>query len=538
MLPDVNYLRPTEFLIRAKPERIELSESYEQKIQQNIAVSRSDGAEPSGKIEIVVPYDGAEFFGKSAEYDAVSHELREDAWLETEALEVRGRVGYVYFQSVGKSDLVGQLQASGLWSHDQMMPVEVTLRDIRGRRFHRPLNDEYSCKLQVGYKPDLGGFPVDLKLVEPDKDKPERLLHISDEEKIISDDDDWRDSNEILGRLRRQAPLNDQYEIPIQIKLEVKFLSGDELPEAMDIELQIDCPTYESASLITLSKQEARDDEDAKIEAQHRIESVDESAGFLVWSGVPLALEPFEPTDDTPERKEAVYKSVGMVLRVKEPVMFRDVKTLGGRLKCAFDWSFSGVKLLYFNAYGQVNRDASSLVKAKSSVLIGFDIQLKRFSQDKLSVPYQRFQFSDVRFEEDRVGDLIKVLRELSFEFDPVQNSRKTIVDEKEAHEPTFTILQDGERESEANGRLIHVKKMVGEREIVLYIHIYGFQMVTKRERHAHAGQDKYTSDRPTGHTVVDMGGRSYGDSKRLVAMMNAIHDGLKDSFGHASSGS
>jgi hypothetical protein len=151
--------------VRARLERARITERYFyfQEISQN--ADRHIEKAPEGRIELVLPYDGDQYFSRQARKD-VDHARQLGAKRATEAL-----IGHLLLTGFEHADLDG---LPDLGPTHGSVPIRVPITGLPGPSEPDPLiTDRSACVVSHDYQPDTRHFKVepvdvDAKLHDPD----------------------------------------------------------------------------------------------------------------------------------------------------------------------------------------------------------------------------------------------------------------------------------------------------------------------------------------------------------------------------------
>src|SRR5262245_44804044 len=130
---------------RAHPEKVKFTERYyyDQEISYNSSIKVSQ--EPDGQIEIVVPYDGCQYFTRQACHD-VEHQL--DGHPPQDRVDAL--IGHLVLADYSRTDLGHLLDLDDRWGS---VPLCVS---VVGRSLHSAeqlRDDRHSCKITYQYVP-------------------------------------------------------------------------------------------------------------------------------------------------------------------------------------------------------------------------------------------------------------------------------------------------------------------------------------------------------------------------------------------------
>jgi hypothetical protein len=223
---------------RAKPETVSIVETYSylQEISRNRDLQADQSRPPTGRVRIVLPYDGDHYFTRQASSD-VSAQLPSDHTDPTEAL-----VGHVVLTNYGRADLGHGGNRNGRFT---ALPIRVP---VSGgglpRGYDHLIGDRASCVLTHDYRPDpnqpeILPVTVSITLLDPDSDDFLEIARLGD-----------ADPDELKARLPVLRTFEPYLELRVKIQVHVAGGSPDLRPEVSLV--SIDWPKMTSLSSFRL----------------------------------------------------------------------------------------------------------------------------------------------------------------------------------------------------------------------------------------------------------------------------------------------
>lgn len=223
---------------RAKPETVSIVETYSylQEISRNRDLQADRSRPPTGRVRIVLPYDGDHYFTRQASAD-VSAQLPPDHTDPTEAL-----VGHVVLTNYGRADLGHGGNRNGRFT---ALPIRVP---VSGgglpSGYDHLIGDRASCVLTHDYRPDpnqpeILPVTVSITLLDPDSDDFLEIARLGD-----------ADPDELKARLPVLRTFEPYLELRVKIQVHVAGGSPDLRPEVSLV--SIDWPKMTSLSSFRL----------------------------------------------------------------------------------------------------------------------------------------------------------------------------------------------------------------------------------------------------------------------------------------------
>jgi hypothetical protein len=379
---------------RANPERVRLTERYfvRQEISGN--PQKDVSSEPTGEIEIRVPYDGHEYFTRQACADVRLHAPRHRGAELPPAL-----VGHLLLANYNRTDLGDVL---GLRQRYGSVPVRVPVSDL-GTDDDRSLlfADEQTCVISHDYRPDrdqLRVVPLDVKmdLFDPDSIDSYRYSTTSG----IAFGSGWPD-------MTQQVSFRSHLILRVAVKATLPKVDGwrELRPEVEKVSLG--WPTITSLRAVKLQI----GDGEKPIRYNPLTRAIE-------WSGVEMSvLEPVSEDSDT-----LTYCSDPMFIVIEQPGELYQQDSLAGTVEVRIeDYLLSGVEARYANGIGRVVRrhepERVTVLNAEMTLILD-DAFAKRMVS-----PYQHLYFDEVIPDSKRIDDIEAALKDRGFEVNVVSNN-------------------------------------------------------------------------------------------------------------------
>jgi hypothetical protein len=459
-------------LVRARPESVQLTETYfyEQKIARNQRTTARQA--PTGRIEVVVPYDGERFFGRQARQD-VLRQLGPGAPPGTEAL-----IGHLALLAADRTDLASVADLGGP-SGSVPLLVPVTLGNLGHPGWLR--DDRRACEIGYDYRPD-----------DPERFAVEVRLRLEDEE-------EWIPTGKSRESLDRQAVQASSFHPDLLVRLDVKLRlpSRSEEPSTPPrvSRVALDWPSLTSLRGLRLTVADDR----------HPF-AYDPEASRLTWTDVPIEPVRRRPSD----ADHRYYASKPMTLAIHQPGELYQETSLGGRVEVEVPGCLlSGLQARLFDGTGRRCDDPEP--ELSSRLVLDFRLVLdEAFARRRLH-PYQLLYFDELIPDHLRLADIKAALHDRGFRVEePIKDLSTADPDDLAAY-----LLATHPR---------------GPDVMQLWLLVYGRRHPTRRRARVKGGLT-YTTAFESGELRIRMGGQVPGDGKVATHEMNELHAALRDWF-------
>ncbi|WP_434445002.1 hypothetical protein [Lentzea sp. E54] len=465
---------------RAVPDVVRVSEHYEfeQEISRNPSLDWK--GEPSGKVEVTIPYDGAGHFGALARADV--EEALDGPWSGRRPKEVR--IGHLLFDSYGGSDLGRLLDLSG---RNGAMPLSVPLPDDAGE-FGA---DRLTCAIRHDYRPDrtkLKQYPVDVRvdLLDPDNaGLPEVDVVGSRDREIIES---------MPSRIERHVSFRPYLQLRMTVWVHLPKPPEGVVLQPKVSKVSLDWPTITSLRGLHLSKgAEGYDNDESAVWYNPLTRSIE-------WDDVPMTRVGEENAD------VHSYRSHEMNLWIKQPGELYAQSILDGHVEVEIPgYLLSGLGARLADANGRMPQDRQP--ESKTVIGTGLRLVLDDAFARRSFAPVQHLRFDEVIPEEERITDITTALSDRGFSVRPV-----------------------GVAVSSPERRLLYATKSEGPDQMALWLFILGRRYEIQRETQMPDGQT-FTANLDTGELRLFMGGTLARNSRELTHEMNALQQKLRTRF-------
>lgn len=489
---------------RIQPKSIKLTEKYKYLVQVSANQQASKVGEPSGKIEMMTPYDGKKHVTTQTIDDIKRQDWR--AWAHE---TTNARIGYVSFANHEQTNLKQALN----WNLYNVVPIEIPIKNKDLQTSDILLENGYACRTTHEYQPqwpNVNPINIDVKLYDEDIQKE---LSMDMSKSIKGNEVQFNFSKEEMDKIARLLMQQDSFQRSLMIRFELvlplPFALGqakeqEKKPEQKKIpatdqkapqieRLAIEWPASLSHDLVTLT-----------IDGKEQRVIYESEQGVITWKDISFSVpdSKSEGTDLYP------YRAPIMLLSIDQPGDLYEKKMLKGEIKIKIPCALSGVEMGYFSANGAKSEVA---VEHSTEITVDLELLLADCFERRIFSPYQQLQFEGVIAEEMRVHDIEYILRDLGFAVGATRI--------KNTARPTFLVIGLKQRELE---------------DLRLWILMEGKPSKTMRERKI-PGNQMFKTELEVGHTVLYIRGVLNGDSTKLVEIINTIQNKLREQFCHVS---
>jgi hypothetical protein len=448
--------------------RIEEGYSYYQEISQNGVSRQLD--EPTGLIELVLPYDGDRYFTRQAYSDVMrAHQLGADA--REQAL-----VGHLAFTDYEHTDLDDLLSGGPT---DDSLPIRVPLCFPPGPFAASLLvADSRTCVLSHQYRPSIRHLevpPVDVGLKLDDPDTAEFTPPQAPED--------------FEGR-RLQIMRHVSFHPGLRLRMEVRMnipraMAEGALPEVSDV--LINWPTHTSLRSLALD-----------VGGQQHPIRYNPRRNGLEWSGIPMTPDPEPASGDF-----HTFRTPEMCLSIPQPGELYQEDNLDGMVEVKLDRLLSGMDARLYDATGKPRGHPQPELESRISTKFSLILD-DAFARRTLSLS-QQLHFDEVIPSQMRIDDIKTALRGLGFK------------------------VQDPWPES-AEDRWLLAERAEGPDPLRLYLYIVGQRHKARRDRRIPGGIT-YRTELDSGELWIYIYGTLPRESQPVVQQMNALHQALHERF-------
>jgi hypothetical protein len=454
---------------RAWLERAKIEEKYSfrQVIAHNGGVERDD---PTGKIELELPYDGDKFLSRQAFADIQRSRARNP---------VRARVGYLTLAGYQDTDLDSVLDLAGSYGS---MPIDLPLGSAAAEGAVDDLvADRSVCRMSCTYKPsmklrDIYPLKIDLDLRDPDTARPAHR-------------NEHGDSQAEFSKIVQHVDFRPELLLLVTVRLHVPRDLADGAKVKVS-EISVKWPTHTSLGLLAVA-----------VAGEQWALRYNPVKASLEWFDVPMRAEQQAADGDF-----VTFGSPPMELSIPQPGELYDTPSLDGRVCVTIDRLLSGTDARLFDATGRPERRIQPEVKSVTDCDFTFVLD-DAFSRRELT-PRQQIHFDEVIPSDMRIDDIKNALVNLGYR---VRGGPLP---------PTAT----------ASWWQLSASRSDGPERLTLDLAIEGRRYTARRRRQVPGGMT-YQTDLESGEIRIYVQGKSRGDSQAVVHDVNALRRALDERF-------
>ena len=516
---------------RVAPEKVEINEEYS--VTQEISSNPMWETGPTtGRIEIVVPYDGHTYFTRQAVEDAKKGIRAGNA-------EGSAVIGHLLFAD---HERTGDLRGVMVQHHNAaVLPIKVAVpADVDS--MDQLINDRQACLLSYDYRPDeprIRPLQLDVELRDPDTVRLEAVDLLTRWGEIkLSDAIDY---------LRQNASLEGGLDLTISVQLDIPVKPFREPLSPRVALMSVEWPAITSLSSTQLERDKAHfEREDGDDATQPHPVRYNPVLRRLEWEDVPMERSGGDSgnsdrtddadgsghIDDSDDSDNVeLFKSVDMRLKIGHPgeLFGTSASMQEQKLKIHAeveipDYLLSGLEARLFGATGDWQRQARPSVNGRrrpskrkpwepeltTRVCIDTEYRILDMFSKRVFKPYHQFVFDDVIPNNMRINDIMTVLRNAKF------------------HVPQPE--PEGEREGAPKWRLIATRQQ-GPDKLTLLIAVEGEKFSLDREQIMGDNRVKVSGNKESGRIRISVLGTAPREHADLTNEINLLHQALRDRF-------
>jgi hypothetical protein len=431
---------------RATPEKVGVTESYSvtQEISKN---PRSEPGPPTGQIEIVIPYDGGDYFTRQAVRD-----VERSVAAHGDAAPRTAITGHLLIADHRRTDLYQSMRQHG---EVGLIPLEAPVTSADGST-GRLTSDRRASVLSYDYAPmppELFPIDLDVRILDPD---------------ILDLERDWLldafdvDPADLIKRLTQEARFKSELLLMIQVHLTLPVKDGQIL-KPMVKRVSIGWPTVTSIATTQLAILAPHDlglrPGTHRPGYQRRPIRYNPVERRLEWENVHF-FQPRKRSDDQ-DVVNRTYRSAQMQLIIGHPGELFAAERLTVHAEVEVPgYLISGVEARLYDATG--NKVPADPARPRPELMTRVNatatLQLDDAFAKREFAPYHQVVFDEVVPGEMRITDIVTVLKMAQFDVrkpweDPdntaESNTPKWVL---RAHRPkdslSLTIAVEGKRHS------------------------------------------------------------------------------------------
>lgn len=477
---------------RARPRIIRVTENYPYKTEIS-TVSHTDPDQGRvGLIEISVPYDGWKHFRHEA--------LKDIKKQKKQSKDVReARIGHLSFAEYGRTNLDERFDLS---LHHSVLPLDIPFEGNGLGPLNKICNDRYSCEIALSYtpeQPEFGLLSIELEVYDETEIKEKQGV-LKEQGQSAQSDIDRLVAEQISQQTGFESSLLFAFVLKLKLPKHIQPIDNDKLPRLSRMALEWPVNTSHQVVHVTWISRDGKEQPTAVV--------YDPEQKAIEWSDIPFMADESSESDDVHP-----YHIPLMLLSVDEPGELYQIRELSGSVRIEIPYSYSGTRLSYLDASGKHEQGVT--IEYCTILTSQLKVDVHTCFERKVYSPYQLLQFPNVVLNDMRRADVMALL--------------------KDEHFTWQTKPRDLSEETESGKQyLIQATRPEGAGQLKLWILLQGTPSRTKREKKI-PGEETFTTEFNTGSTHVYIRGQLRGDSMRVVAVINEIHERLKERFRHVS---
>ena len=496
---------------RAVPKAIRLTETYGYKKYISSNESLEELEEPSGKLEVIVPYDGYKYFSRQAIQDVEQQLNKNSANKKVDAL-----IGHLAMSEYEKTDLEDLLYQS---KQHKSVPIIIPVGS-NGITKKQLGEDRYLYLFEHSYQPASPKvFPIypEVEILDDDIFLLDLPSYVDEEpqinlKKLASTivnqvkSGFGRDNNFLKGTLLISIKV--RLSLPIDLKSDYKLKS--------DLEPQVKRVSIEWPTITSLRNL------DLYIYEQNKNQKItyNPSKKALEWTDVSMVKQNEEGSN--PKWKS--YISQRMLLGITQPGDLYQENSLKGKIEIEIPKILlSGLQVQYYgfqnNKVGQLQKEV--IPELKTRIIANFELILDQAFQKRVRSTAQQLIFDNILPTDDNVNLVKDSLQSQGFEFDYVKVpslSQSTNYNDS-GNNTTLTKTQ----------WVILARRSEGIDTLSLWIVVDGEEMETVVEYRQ--VNRKFTRVEKTGKLTMYLLGQLPQNSYILLKKINELQKQLRDNL-------
>jgi hypothetical protein len=504
---------------RAAPEKAEITEEYS--VTQEISANpRWEPGPASGRVELVVPYDGRSYFTRQAAEDVRKGILTGNG-------QGTAVIGHLLLAEYGRT---GDLRSVMRLHHNSgVIPIEVpvpvdadALDQLRSDRQARLISHDY-----VPEDPEVRPIQIGAELRDPDTVILELVESLAQSREVPLAD--------ALGWLRQHMGFTGGLELDLNVQLDIPVKPTGGRPSPRITLMSVDWPAITSLSSTELRRKMTSEErvsygEDGDRELWHPVR-YNPVLRRLEWEDIPMHWAEVPDDDDDDGARVELFNSVDMRLMIGHPgELFGESGSIQDQMLKIHaeveipDYLLSGLEARLYSATGDWQRqprpDARGDLerpaerypwepKLTTRVCIDTEFRMDDMFAKRSFMPYQQFVFDDVIPNDMRITDIVTTLRNAKFEI----------------HHPN-----EWSNEAELQW-LIQATRRQGPDTIKLLIAVEGEKFTMERTQIMGDQRIKVSRDKESGRMTLSVLGTAPREHAGLGGEINRLHQALRDRF-------
>jgi hypothetical protein len=457
---------------RAVVERVKIEERYSYRQEISLNAHSEMVEQPTGKVEIKLPYDGYKYFTRKA-YADITRILGRG---HSEAVAL---VGHLAFSGYSHTDLDSLLDLEETYgSYPIRVPIQV---DGNSGKPGELIADRSTRIFSCDYRPQpdvvkVNPIYIHMDLLDPDS----------------SGDSVRRGRDMTAGEIMQQVSFRPELLLRMTVLLHVPAEPEEDVPAdvAKVAKVTVGWPTITSLRDLSL-----------KVHGKDHPVRYNPEGRCLEWSQVEMTSAPGSPAGGL-----HTYTSGAMELSIPQPGELYQEQNVQGSVEVKIDRLLSGVQARLFGPVGVMQRQRQP--KLVTRVTTQFDLILDDAFAKRLLTTYQHLHFDEVVPTELRISDIKVALANRGFR------------------------VTDLGPENNTQGRWLRASRFEGADQMMLYLYVEGIPHRARRDSQVPGGVS-YRSDLESGEIRIYVYGQLPRKSQSVTHEINALRRALRERFDH-----
>lgn len=481
---------------RGCPERVTLKEiyTYTRTISRN--PSTKSGT-PTGQIEIVVPYDGQQFFTREACAD-----VEQQLGSTNPADDVDAQVGHLLLANYERTNIKDEPELAAIMQHDSL-PICVPVVCGAFDQSEHLYDDQQAAQVTYSYTPKHPDIvPLNIELEITDEESFSALFEQLSSNQPVA----WE---QVFTQVAQQSSFSPALGLHLRAILTLPAKTPDTVV-ARVARVALEWPTLTSFRTYNLRIAD---------EPTLPVLRYNPAKACIEWENVQMHPRGDAPTPapatngaapDTAPARPLRFQSRPMHLRVSHPGELYGHEKLKYTVEVEIKGMLlSGTEMRVFDGTGARVDEKRCTHELVTRIVMEIELVLADAFANREFFPYQHHVFPEIIPDDMRMADIHTILSDQGF-----RNFRK----------------YDVPGEPETLRHIIQANRGEGQHIMRLLVLVEGKHYLAERQTELAGGQI-YTSFVDSGELTINLLGALPGDSRPLVRCMNDIQAALYDRF-------
>ena len=481
---------------RGCPERVSLKETYTYTREISRNQSTTSGT-PTGTIEIVVPYDGQQFFTREACAD-VEHQLG----TSNPAEDVEVQVGHLLLAGYERTNIKDEPELAALMQHDSL-PIRVPAVCDAVYLPDHLYDDQQAALVTYSYTPSRPEvIPLGIEVEITDEESLNPLFEALSANQPV----EWE-------QMRTQLAQQINFRPSLGLHLRVLLSLPAKAPAgivARVARVALEWPTLTSFRSYSLR---------IAGEPAQPVLRYNPAKTCIEWENVqlhprgdasPTPAPPGAAANGAPPARPRRFQSRPMHLSIHHPGEFYEREILKGTVEVEIKgMTLSDIEMRVFDGAGARVDEKRCAHEQITRIIMGIELVLDDAFAERVFFPYQHHVFPEIIPDQMRLADIRTTLLDYGFH---------------------ITAERAIPGSAEALRHIIQAERAERQHTMKLLVLVEGQHYQVERQTELAGGQ-VYTSIVDSGEIKIDLLGSLAGDTRQLVRCMNDIQAALYERF-------